>query len=77
MHMMKKSIYSIQYKKLIEKLKDARLEKGLTQEAVAVYLGKTQSFISKIEMGQSRIDVIQLKEFANLYHKPLTFFTED
>ena len=30
--------------------------------------------ISKIEAGQRRIDVIQLKEFAKAYKKPLDYF---
>ncbi|MDZ7837992.1 MAG: helix-turn-helix transcriptional regulator [Actinomycetota bacterium] len=52
-------------------------EGGSTQKDVAKALEKTQSYVSKIEMGQIRVDVIQLKELANLYKKPLEFFLED
>ena len=71
---MSKSIYSNDHKYIIEQLKKARQETGLDQEQVAKKLKKTQSYISKIEAGQRRIDVIQLKEFANIYKKPMSFF---
>ena len=71
---MSKTIYSKDHKFLTEQLKKARLEAGLNQEKVAELLGKTQSYISKIEAGQRRIDVIQLKEFAKTYKKSLDYF---
>ncbi|MCG2690916.1 helix-turn-helix domain-containing protein, partial [Candidatus Parcubacteria bacterium] len=57
---MSKTIYSKDHKFLVEQLKKARIEAGLDQEKAAELLGKTQSFISKIEAGQRRIDVVQL-----------------
>ncbi|MEK7075252.1 MAG: helix-turn-helix transcriptional regulator, partial [Patescibacteria group bacterium] len=36
----------------------------------------TQSYLSKIESGQRRFDVLQLKEFAKLYKKPLDYFVK-
>ncbi len=71
---MSKIIYSKDHKYLVEQLKKARIEKGLDQADVAKKLGKTQSYISKIESGQRRIDVIQLKEFAKIYKKKLDYF---
>ena len=71
---MTKTIYSKDHKFLVEQLKKARIEAGLDQEKVAELLGKTQSFISKIEAGQRRIDVVQLKEFAKTYKKSLDYF---
>jgi DNA-binding XRE family transcriptional regulator len=71
---MKKSIYTKQYRVLIERLKQARIESGLSQVQAAKALGTTQSHISKAESGQRRIDVIQLKEFAKLYRKEFTYF---
>jgi transcriptional regulator with XRE-family HTH domain len=63
-----------QYKRLVVKLKDSRLELGMTQVEVAEKLKKPQSYISKVESGEQRIDVIELKSFANLYKKQLSFF---
>ncbi len=73
---MGKSIYSDAQKFLINQLKKARADAGFDQKKVAKLLGKTQSHISKIESGQRRIDVIQLKEFAEIYNKPVNFFFE-
>lgn len=71
---MDKTIYSEDHKSLVGKLIQARKKKGLKQEDVAKLLGKTQSYVSKIEAGQRRIDIIQLKEFARIYNKKLSFF---
>lgn len=71
---MKKAIYSKQHKTLIKRLKAARVQCGLNQIQVAKIIKTTQSHISKIESGQRRLDIIQLKEFAKLYKKELTFF---
>ncbi len=71
---MNKAIYSKQYKQLIAHLKQARTESKLSQVQVARALKTTQSHISKVESGQRRLDVIQLKEFAKLYRKKLSFF---
>jgi len=71
---MTKTIYSKDHKFVVEQLKKARLESGLDQEKAAELLGKTQSYISKVESGQRRIDVVQLKEFAKIYKKEVDFF---
>jgi transcriptional regulator with XRE-family HTH domain len=71
---MNKAIYSKQYKQLISHLRQARIECKLSQVQVARTLKTTQSHISKIESGQRRLDVIQLKEFAKLYRRKLSFF---
>lgn len=71
---MSKSIYSEEHLVIVEKLKTAREEAGLDQEQAAKLLNKTQSYISKIESGQRRIDIIQLKTFAKIYNKDINFF---
>ncbi len=71
---MEKTIYSKEHKALVNKLIKAREKLGLRQEDVAKLLGRTQSYISKIEAGQRRIDLIQLKEFAKIYKKNLNYF---
>lgn len=71
---MSKAIYSKDHKYLIERLKKARVEVSMDQGEVAKQLGKTQSYVSKIESGQRRIDVIQLKDFAKAYKKNINYF---
>jgi len=71
---MPKTIYSKEHRKLVERLKKARKEAGLDQEAVAKLLRVTQSYISKIESGQRRIDVVQLRRFARVYKKKIDYF---
>ena len=59
---------------MLARLHKARIETGLTQVQVAEKLGKTQSFVSKCELGERRMDPIDLAEFARLYRKPLSYF---
>ncbi|MFC1623649.1 helix-turn-helix domain-containing protein [Patescibacteria group bacterium] len=71
---MDNSIYKKEYKILVQKLKQARVELNLDQNQVAKKLKRTQSYISKIESGQIRVDIIQLKQLAKIYKKSLDFF---
>jgi transcriptional regulator with XRE-family HTH domain len=71
---MSKAIYSKDHKYVVEQLKRARKEAGLEQSEVAKALGRTQSYVSKVESGQRRIDVVTLKEFAKIYKKDISFF---
>jgi transcriptional regulator with XRE-family HTH domain len=71
-----KSIYNPDYEYIITKLKEARIESGLKQEAVAEKIGKYQSYLSKIENGDRRIDVLELSELADIYNKELDYFVK-
>lgn len=71
---MPRAIYREEHQKIVERLKEARLASGLGQVEVAEKLGRTQSYVSKIESGQRRFDVLQLKEFSRVYKKDLGFF---
>ncbi|MFH1771330.1 MAG: helix-turn-helix transcriptional regulator [Candidatus Omnitrophota bacterium] len=71
---MEKVIFSKDHKYLVDRLKKARNDSGLDQKKVAELLKVSQSYVSKVESGQRRIDVIQLKKFAQIYKKPLNFF---
>ena len=73
---MSKALYSKDHKYTVEQLKKARLEANLDQVQVAKALEKTQSFISKVESGQRRIDVVVLKEFSRIYKKPVEWFLQ-
>jgi transcriptional regulator with XRE-family HTH domain len=66
-----KSIFTEDHKKIVSKLVEAREKAGLKQSDVAKILDKSQSYVSKIESGQRRVDLIQLKEFAKVYKKKI------
>ncbi len=64
------------YGRLRERLKAARVEAGLTQAQVAHLVGRPQSFVSKIEVGERRVDFIAMQVLASIYGKPLSYFEE-
>lgn len=61
---MEKSIHSKEYLLFLEQLKAAREKRQITQVDLADRLGQTQSFISKVERGERRIDVVELRSFC-------------
>lgn len=71
---MEKTIFTGSHRYLVDQLIKARRKAKLRQQDVARKLGRTQSYISKIEAGQRRIDTVQLKELAAVYKKKIRFF---
>ena len=71
---MTQTIYSKEHKHIVKQLKKAREKAGLSQEQVAKILNTTQSYISKIESGQRKLDVVQLKKFAKIYKENIVYF---
>jgi transcriptional regulator with XRE-family HTH domain len=68
------SLHSQRYKQFLKRLRQARRAAGLTQVQVASALRRPQSFVSKCESGERRVDVVELAEYAKLYGKPIAFF---
>lgn len=61
---MARNTYGTAYKKVVKNLQKARQEAGLRQENVVQKLDKPQSCVSKIERGERRVEVVELKVFA-------------
>lgn len=61
---MPKSVFTDANKAVIAVLVDARKSAGVRQEDLAKRLGKPQSFVSRIEGGQRRVDVIEFYAIA-------------
>jgi transcriptional regulator with XRE-family HTH domain len=64
-------------KTLGERLRDAREYLGFSQEDISRYLGVPRSALSLIETGQRKVDAFELKRLAELYKRPLEYFTGD
>lgn len=61
---MGKSIHTAQHEHLCALLIAERKNVGMTQEELAKRLGKHQSYVSKFETGERRLDVIEFMEVA-------------
>lgn len=60
------SIFSEEYRRLIELLVEARKRAGVTQIELAEKVGRPQSFVSKVERGERRLDVIEFYQLCDL-----------
>lgn len=74
---MAQSTHNPDYQLLLTVLKAARKRAGVSQVGLAERLGNTQTFVSKCERGERRIDAVELVEFAEaLGVEPLGLLTE-
>jgi len=53
------------YAALIEALAVRRKELGLTQAALGERLGLHKQFVSRVELGERRLDVVEFADFAH------------
>ena len=59
---MKKTTYLAQQKKLLALLRETRTKAGLTQAELASRLHRDQTFVSKYETGERRLDILELRD---------------
>ena len=74
---MKKSVYTGEYAVLVRTLRKTREAAGLTQVQLAKKLRQTQSFVSKCENGDSRLDVVQLRTICRALGTDLPTFVAE
>jgi transcriptional regulator with XRE-family HTH domain len=74
---LEKSIYADEYPTVVRLLKATRKACGLTQVELAQALGLTQSHLSKIERGEARIDLIQLRSYCQACDTTLLAFVTE
>ncbi|BCN39207.1 hypothetical protein ALDI51_25260 [Alicycliphilus denitrificans] len=67
---MSRSTHNTDYQLLLSILKTARKRVGVSQVELAERLGNTQTFVSKCERGERRIDAVELVEFAEALGVP-------
>jgi len=70
-----KSLHSEGYSLFLRQLRATRKRVGVTQIELAKRLDETQSFVSKCERGERRIDVVELREFCHALGVPFNDFT--
>lgn len=60
------SAFSRKYDRFRHLLTEARKQAGITQAELAEKLGRPQSFVSKYERGERRLDVVEFLEVARV-----------
>ncbi len=73
----KSQLHTDRYGRFVKRLVQSRIDSGLTQSDVAKKLGKPQSYVSKCELGERRVDFTELEAFAEIYDKQLDYFRTD
>ena len=72
---MSKSLFSKANESFVETIVSARLKAGLKQSELAEIVGKDQSYISNIERGQRRVDMLEFYILAKaMKADPVTLY---
>ncbi len=74
---MTRSIFTGQYEEFCRLLIAARTTTGFTQAELATKLSRPQSYVSKYERGERRLDVIEFLEIARALHIDLERFLRE
>lgn len=64
------SMFSKRYRALARQMMLARKHSGMTQKELARRLNKPQSYVSKLESGERRLDFVELVESAEALGLP-------
>ena len=72
---MDKSIASDQYRVFLRELRAARKRSGMTQVDLAAKIGETQSFVSKCERGERRLDIVEVRAICQAFGSTLAAFS--
>jgi transcriptional regulator with XRE-family HTH domain len=71
---MQKSLFTRDYQHFLRLLKSARRDSGLTQGELAERMSVTQSFVSKCERGERRLDIVELRVWCRALGTSFTAF---
>ncbi|MDA1048987.1 MAG: helix-turn-helix transcriptional regulator [Planctomycetota bacterium] len=74
---MSKSTFSSEYAVFRETIKDVRLRANLTQTDLATRLGRPQSYVSKFEAGERRLDFVETMAICNAIGLSLEDFVSE
>ncbi|MBI6914111.1 helix-turn-helix transcriptional regulator [Pseudomonas juntendi] len=73
---MTKAIYRREHVIFLQELKRMRVESGMTQAQCSAALGRPQSFMSDVERGVRRLDMVQLRDLCQVLGSDLISFTK-
>lgn len=62
---MAKSLHTREFRLFTQLLRETREHAGITQVELAEAVQQTQSYISKVERGECRLDIVQLRDFCH------------
>lgn len=74
---MAKTIHRGEYNVIRDLLREKRVACGLTQVEVSQRMGRSQSFVSDVERGTRRVDLLELRDLCDLFGIRLTGFCEE
>jgi len=74
---MSKTIHRDEYKVLLRLIRECRVKAGLTQAEFSAKLGRGQSYVSDIERGVRRLDLMQLRDACIVLQIGLPKFVRD
>ena len=73
---MQKQTFTHDYGVFLETLRQARIQAGMTQAELAGLIEETQSWVSMVERGQRRLDVLELRVICSALAISLSEFVE-
>lgn len=73
---MEKKLRRPEHKALLELVKQMRTDAGLNQQELANRVGEPQSFVSKYESGERRLDILELKQVLDALQVPFLKFAK-
>ncbi len=74
---MEKTVFSKEHKAMLALLREKRLAASVTQIDLADKLNITQSAYSKLERGELRVDLIQLRQICQAINIDLVMFVKE
>ena len=74
---MPKTIHRQEYRLLLRLLKERRQHAGITQVECSIALGRSQSFVSDVERGVRRLDVVELRDLCQVLRQDFIAFIGD
>ena len=68
------SLRTARYRYFRTRLRQARLASQLTQGELAQRVGRSQTWVSKCELGERRVDLVELEDLAQALGRSLDWF---